>query len=169
MRQHPGWVSEPSSASTSFEDPSTDVSPGPYRSWLRVEVNTTPLPSQSCPRPGPVTDAEDEQLAVLRRRVVEPVVHSLLAPQELEALSVHWGVDGEEGDVWVRLDVPGERYEQWLLSPWQRDDPWGADEQVPPTEAEVAAHLAAQLEDWVCETSFGWGQQRTAHYELPAD
>ncbi|WP_432507242.1 hypothetical protein [Kineococcus arenarius] len=147
------------------------AAPEPYRSWLRVEVNTAPLPSQSSPRPGPVTDATDERLAVLRRRVVEPVVRSLLAPQELEALSVHWGVDGEVGDVWVRIDVPGERHEQWLPSPWHESDPAGAGEaaQAPPTEAEVAAQLAHQLEDWVCETSFAWGQQRTARYELPAD
>ena len=151
--------------------PQDPQQPSPYRSWLRVEVNATPLPSQSCPRPGPITDAEDERLAGLRRRVVEPVVRSLLAPGELQALSVHWGVDGEVGDVWVRIDVPGERHEQWLPSPWHQSEPAGTGEatEAPPTDAQVAAQLAHQLEDWVCETSFAWGQQRTARYELGED
>ncbi|GAB3232098.1 hypothetical protein GCM10027586_14860 [Kineococcus gypseus] len=139
-----------------LEDP---ADPGPYRSWLRVEVGTTPLPSESSPRPGPVTDVEDERLAALRRRVVEPVVHSLLVPGELEALSVHWGVDGDEGDVWGRLDVAGERYEQWLPWPWQSAPsdsagPLGQGQasEALVTEVEVAAQLAHYLEDWVCET-----------------
>ena len=145
--------------------------PGVYRSWLRVEVDTTPLPSQSSPRPGPVTDADDARLAALRRRVVAPVVRSQLRPEELQALSVHWGVDGEASDVGVRIDVPVERHEQMVASPWWNTDPWGTGQatEAPVTETDVAAQLAGQLEDWVCETSFAWGQQRTARYELAKD
>ncbi len=139
-----------------------------------------PLPSQSCLRPGPVSDATDERLAALRRRVVEPVVRSLLQPEELGALSVHWGVDGEAGDVWVRIDAAGERHEQQVARPWGSDqadppdppdsDPSGGPgREASPTEAEVAAQLAHYLEDWVCETSFAWGQQRRARYELGED
>lgn len=160
-------MSEPTANLVDPED-SRDATAWPYGSWLRVEVNAVPLPSQSSPRPGPVTDADDARLAALRRRVVEPVVRSLLEPGELEALSVHWGVDGEVSDVWVRLDVPGERYEQWLPSPWHQSELAGAGEatEAPVTEVEVAAQLAHHLEDWVCETAFAWGQQRRARYEL---
>ena len=119
------------------------------------------------PAPGLVTDAEDERLRRLRQRVVEPVVRSVLKPEEIEALSVHWGIDGNEGDVWVRIDVPGERHERLLLSPWWEPDPY--DTEPPPSEADIAAHLAVMLEDWVCETDFAWGQQRRAGYELPED
>lgn len=128
-------------------------------------VNTTPLPSERAPRPGPVTDADDERLAQLRRRVVEPVVTSVLEPEEIEHLSVHWGSGGREGDVWVRIDVPDERHEELLLSPWWVPDLW--DVEVPTSHAQVAAHLADRLEDWVCETAFARGQQRRARYELP--
>lgn len=137
----------------------------PPSPWWRAEVNITPLASEQAPRPGPITDSNDERLAQLRRRVVEPVVTSVLTPEEVEHLSVHWGVDGDEGDVWVRIDVPDERHEVMLLSPWWVPDPGGADESA--TEAQVAAHLGDQLEDWVCETSFAWGRQRRARYELP--
>ena len=139
---------------------------GTTTSRLRqAAVNTTPLPSQQAPRPGPVTDTDDPRLAELRRRVVEPVVTSVLRPEEIEHLSVHWVLDGRDGDVWVRIDVPDERHEDLLLSPWWTPDPWDVD--VPTGEAQVAAHLADRLEDWVCETSFAWGQQRRACYQLP--
>ena len=133
--------------------------------WWRAEVNTKPLSSEQAPRPGPVTDADDERLSTLRRCVVEPVVTSVLTPEEVEHLSVHWGVDGEEGDVWVRIDVPDHRHEVLLLSPWRVPDPDSGEGPAP--EAQVAAHLGDQLEDWVCETSFAWGQQRRARYEPP--
>ncbi|WP_380171078.1 hypothetical protein ACFEMC_19070 [Kineococcus sp. DHX-1] len=131
----------------------------------RAQVNTVPLPGEQAPRPGPVTDADDEQLAELRRRVVEPVVTSVLRPEEIEALSVHWGVDGRAGDVWVRIDVPDGRHEEPLLSPWWVADPWDVD--VPADDAQIAAHLGEPLEDWVCETAFAWGQQRCARYDPP--
>ncbi|MCI2240444.1 hypothetical protein MO973_45135 [Paenibacillus sp. TRM 82003] len=138
---------------------------GTPRPWWRAEVNTTPLAGQREPRPGPVTDADDERLADLRRRVVEPVVTSVLRPEEIEALSVHWGIDGRAGDVWVRIDIPAERHEQLLLSPWWASDP--KEVAAPTTDVQIAAHLGDRLEDWVCETAFAWGQQRRAHYELP--
>ena len=131
----------------------------------RTQVNTTALPGERAPRPGPVTDADDERLARLRRRVVEPVVTSVLTAEEIEHLSVHWGVDGREGNVWVRLDVPDQRHEELLLSPWWVADPW--DVEVPTSAEQIAAHLGDRLEDWVCETAFAWGQQRRARYQLP--
>ncbi|WP_432571415.1 hypothetical protein [Kineococcus sp. SYSU DK005] len=115
--------------------------------WWRAEVGTRPLESQRAPRPGPLTDADDERLATLRRRVVEPVVRSVLEPEEIEGLSVHWGVDGREGDVWVRIDVPDERHEELLLSPWWVPVPGepGEDVDVPAGEARIAARLADRL------------------------
>ncbi|WP_337063121.1 hypothetical protein [Kineococcus sp. G2] len=141
--------------------------PGPFTSLLRVEHDTTPLPSQRLPRPGPVTDAEDEQLATLRRRVVEPVVHALLRPEEVEHLSVHWGVDGRAGDVWVQLDAPGDRYTDQLPSPWWQPEPFELD--PPASEAGIAEHLADRLQDWIAESAFGWGQLRPITHRLPRD
>jgi hypothetical protein len=92
--------------------------------------------------------------------VVEPVVTGLLEPGELEDLAVCWGEAGDPGDVWVRLVAVGERYAAILTSP-----AWGVP-QLDETEA-LAERLADQLQDWVCETRFGWGEQRRARYVCP--
>lgn len=131
--------------------------PRGYATW-RAQVNTAPLPSQQAPHPGPVTDAEDGRLAELRRRVVEPVVRAMMTVDEVEALSLHWGVDGRVGDVWVRIEAPGGRYEDWLPSPWWPADP--VDVPAPAADAEIAEHLATRLQDWIAESSFAWGQLR---------
>lgn len=141
--------------------------PEPGTSWWRVEHNTTPLPSQRTPRPGPVTDTQDERLATLRRQVVDPVVQAMLRPQEIEHLSVHWGIDGRDGDVWVQIDAPGDRYTDWLPSPWWQPDPSELD--PPGSDAEIAEHLADRLQDWIAESAFAWGQLRPTTYQLPQD
>ncbi len=131
-----------------------------YRSEIRLSFG--PQPPASHPRPGPVTDATDPELATLRRDVVEPVVTSVLSAQELEALELSWGVDGDGADVWVRLTARGELFEHWLSSP-----EW--DGHAPRNPAVLAERLADQLEDWVCETRFAWGERRVAHFTLTRD
>lgn len=140
--------------------------PRGHATW-RAPVNSAPLPSQQAARPGPVTDADDKRLAELRRRVVEPVVRAMMTTEEVESLSVHWGVDGRAGDLWVQLDAPGARYIDWLPSPWWQSEPFELD---PPTsKAQIAEHLADRLQNWIAESSFGWGQLRPATYQLPQD
>ena len=135
--------------------------PRGHATW-RAQVTTAPLPSQQAPRPGPVTDADDERLAELRRRVVEPVVRATMTVDEVETLSLHWGVDGRAGDVWVRIEAPDSRYEDWLPSPWWRADPH--DVPVPTADVEIAEHLADRLQDWIAESSFAWGQLRRSSF-----
>jgi len=152
------------SAPASGRDPSDADTPAFRASVARDGYHASP---SRWPAPGLVTDADDERLLRLRRRVVEPVVTAMFTPAEIKRCSVHWGIDGREGDVWVRLDVTGERYESWLPSPWWQPEP----EEMDPldSEAEIAAFLADRLEDWVCETATFWGQQRRAAYQLPQD
>ena len=142
-------------------DPAPHESPA-HTSHLRLTVGD--LPEVPHARPGPVTDAQDERLARLRRRVVQPVVDGMLSPGEVVALSVHWGVDGRDGDVWVRLVAPGDRYEDWLPSPWWTADPTDLD--PPDSEAEIADHLADRLQDWIAESAFAWGQLRHPTHRL---
>ncbi|NAZ83871.1 hypothetical protein GTR02_18840 [Kineococcus sp. R8] len=150
-----------------LEDVVSELYNGPEPAGWRVEHNAKPLPSEEWPHPGAVTDAEDERLARLRRRVVEPVVDSMMSAQEVQALSLHWGVHGRGGDVWIRIDAPGDRYEDWLPSPWWTTDPSEVD---PPTsEAEIAEHLADRLQDWIAESAFAWGQLRQPDYQLRED
>ena len=123
----------------------------------------------SAPSPGEVSDATDATLREVSRRVVDPVVRGLLADDELTGLSVHWGRDGTPGDTWVRLTARGEVFEGYLTAP-----DWGLDVTSDQTggplaldlEA-VARRLASNLEDWIAESGFGWGQQRQARYTLP--
>lgn len=134
-----------------------------YRSRLTLRPGPSAGPTH--PRPGDVTDAEDPELARLRDAVAVPVVTSLLTARELEQLTVHHGVDGDEGDVWVRVVAAGEVFQDWLTSPVWRSLEAGAER--PLTAEECAARLADHLEDWIAESRFGWGQQRSARYVLP--
>lgn len=133
-----------------------------YLSHLRITFGTDPEGEQADWRSlTDVTDATDPVLAELRRRVVEPVVSALLTPQELEEFEVHRGEQGEPGrssGLWVRLVADGEVFVAHL------------GDSSPPDDAEVercAAHLADLLQDWICETRFGWGQLRVAEYTCP--
>ena len=135
-----------------------------YTSKLTLYFGSAAPPAQ--PGPGDVTDAEDEHLRALRRTVVEPVVTSLLTDDELEHLAVHRGVDGEPDDVWVVLTAAGEVFEDLLFSPsWRLGQPDGGHALLTPQQC--AERLADNLEDWIAESRFGWGQQRTARYVLP--
>jgi len=132
-----------------------------YRSELRITFTDSdggPEPDRE--RPGDVTDASDPGLRELRRRAVDPVVAALFRPGELEQLAVHRGGAGLSGDVWVRLVAVGEGFTTLLSSAlWEGERRWGAEE--------LAARLADQLEDWICETRFGWAQRRVARYTCP--
>ena len=133
-------------------------------SRLTLYFGSAAPPAQ--PGPGDVTDAEDEHLRALRRTVVEPVVASLLTDDELEQVMVSWGVDGEPDDVWVRVAAAGEVFEDLLFSPsWRLGQPDGGHASLTPRQC--AERLADRLEDWIAESGFGWGQQRTARYVLP--
>lgn len=148
-------------------DPTPPPPSEAYRSRLRLVFGDTAWCDEPVAQPGPVTDAEDDRLAGLRRRVVEPVVAGMLRPHEVISLSVHWGVDGRDGDVWVCLDAPGDRYQDWLPSPWWAADPQEID--LPASETEIADHLADRLQDWIAESAFGWGELRRPDHRLPAE
>lgn len=109
-----------------------------------------------------LTDATDPVLADLRRRVVDPVVTSLFSPDELDGVTVRWGALPKGSDVWVRVVAGGELYEHLVLC-------GGSGPADPVARREAAVQLADGLEDFVCETRFGWGQHRIARYDLPPD
>lgn len=113
-------------------------------------------------------DLHGADLAEVRRRVVEPVVHAMLAPDELDWLRVQiglphdWWHDGDRRDgasyVWVLLSAGGDQFELQLSKVlFERVDP-----------APDAGELALRLEHWICcDTQFGWGQLRAADVAVP--
>jgi hypothetical protein len=123
------------------------------------------------PGPSDITDADDEQLRLLKHRLAQPVVTCLLTEAELEHISVHWDRDRTSGETWVRVLACGEVFQDWLTSPtWGAggDAATGADGELQAIDVQLcAARLADHLQDWIAESRFGWGQQRTARYTLP--
>ena len=101
-------------------------------------------------------------VAEMRRRVVEPVVRSLLQPAELDAVEVgrrpptgHPQDDGPS--VWLHLVASGESLHARICSA---------------SGALLDAELIAEtfyevLWDWVVESQFAWGQARSGRYVMP--
>lgn len=102
-----------------------------------------------------LTDAGDSSLRELRRRVVDPVVASVMAADEIGAVLVYRHLDQPE----IRARVTatnGEVSEHYL---------W-LDPVLPHDLSDLAQQFASELEDFVAESRFGWGQQRTARFVI---
>ena len=100
----------------------------------------------------------DPQLAELRRRVVDPVVASVLTTDELESVVVFEELTGHE----VRATVVARGEPSYHYLQMRRSLP-AADEEL----ANRAAQFASELEDYVAESGFAWGEQRLARYTIP--
>lgn len=124
--------------------------------------------------PGALDPCDPEDLDDLRQRVVLPVVNSLLAADELVSVEVRRGPDEDYIRTWSATLATDELESIWVLVVARDGERWGSTVWSSQTAwtartlGEVAATLADHLEDWVCETGFGWGQQRVADYVIPA-
>jgi hypothetical protein len=106
-------------------------------------------------------DLDPADVGEVKRRVVDPVVATMLKPGELTSLTIGielaeaswWAFDhfGEEPQVWLRLAVGDEEFEHRVCKPgfWLDDIEW------------IAGTLEDQLNEWICETRFGWGELRS--------
>lgn len=139
-------------------DPTREEAPA-YGSSLTLWQDDLPaIPSRPImPTAGPESNQIDPLLALLKRAVVDPVVTSLLRPDELEAVGVHWAAGGDPRATFVRIVARGQEFQAPLTSP-----EWSTS-----SLDECALALAGQLEDWIAESSFGWGENRRADYTLP--
>ncbi|RKR75684.1 hypothetical protein [Frondihabitans australicus] len=90
-------------------------------------------------------------------RVYMPVMSELLTEQELSTLelSIRAAPDGAAlpGDFvigtdeeWLVVTVHGEQFNAWLAADM--------------TDDENRQRFSSDLQDWIAETSFGWGQLR---------
>ncbi|GAA2008234.1 hypothetical protein JL107_15900 [Nakamurella flavida] len=134
-----------------FSDP-----PAPSAAYSSSLTITFGAPS---PEPPQVlaTHEDDADLAELRRRVVEPVIRSLLTDDEYRSTRVYWQSDAPDA---MRVDVVAA--EDASIGGWLTWTALGNQ-----TVEQIAAKFASDMEDWVCETRFGWGQQRRAVYVIP--
>lgn len=102
------------------------------------------------------TDATDPELAELRRRVVDPVVASVLTADELESVVVF--EDPWTHAIRVRVRACGEVLLHWVQM----------ERSLPVDDVRfAAARFADELENFACESDFGWDVQRIAAYEIP--
>lgn len=129
-----------------------------YRSRLTLSWDTGVEPGNPWDtwRTATVTDTTDPELAELRRRVIDPVVASVLTAEELDAVLVY--EDPETHQVRARVQARGEESLHHLQM--ERSLP------LPDPES-TAAQFASELEDFIAESAFAWAEQRIARYEIP--
>jgi hypothetical protein len=98
-------------------------------------------------------DLDGADVGEVRRRVAEPVVRALIAPNELDLLEVRFGAptsyrvdEGDAPEVWVYVTARGEHFARRLTkATFDRWDAWS---------------VADFLIDEIVESRFGWGQLR---------
>lgn len=73
-------------------------------------------------------------------------------------MTLSWGAAPLSDDVWVQTTARGEPFEHHVESPVFGDG------QI--DRALLAQNLARDLEDFIAESRFAWGEQRIARYEL---
>ncbi|MGY2127146.1 hypothetical protein [Blastococcus sp. SYSU DS0617] len=122
-----------------------------YTSELRLQFGAT----DPDPEPPSVTDATDAALSRLRDEVVLPVARSILRDGETVSARLRLVDDDAPADIWLQMTVGDDVFALLLSSAsWEGVERAGDDQ--------LAQRLADALEDWVPETSFGWGEQRRA-------
>ncbi len=99
-------------------------------------------------------DLDPRDLNEVRRRVVEPVVASLIGPDEVS--DVHVYADNDE--VYVRV-VAREELVTWCLLGTLGSEPWDAHE--------MADRFYGLITDDLPATRFAWGEQREGRYQVP--
>ncbi|MBI4942306.1 MAG: hypothetical protein HY830_16300 [Actinobacteria bacterium] len=122
--------------------------------------------------PDPEGDLVTGDAATVGRRVVAPVLEALFRPGEVEHVDVRVGPDrtavpehlrrGHLGPepglfVWLSVVAVGETYERRICEVVEE-----------PENAEwLAADLHSDLQDFIAESRFGWGEQREGDWSVP--
>src|SRR4051794_23885131 len=91
-----------------------------YRSMLTLDVGqgaAAEAPPQEPWLSASRTDASDDGLRELRRRAIDPVLESLLTPDELASAQVLIYLDDDGPAIWVRLQAVGEEMRCWIGVP----------------------------------------------------
>lgn len=119
----------------------------------------------------------------LRDQVVRPLVQSALVAHEIPDVIVHVVMIGTEFESSLRVpgeprwSYPGNGHEYLRVhveyQPTNEGAAWrlGRSEDLrdPSALRDALRQLGSDVEDWICETSFGWGEQRHARRLEPDD
>ena len=110
-------------------------------------------------------DLDGNDLAEVRRRVVDPVLGALLREDEIDSVTLRIGLDmalpgsrAHAQAVWLTVIARGERFDCYVCKAYA----W-------PVSAEAAAaEVYEELQELiVAESTFGWGDLRTGDYVVP--
>ncbi len=93
----------------------------------------------------PTGEYQRPDLATVVAEVVLPVLRRLARPGEVDDLSIGWNADG----LGLRITMRGELFGEYL---WADDLPW--------SPVEARERLASNLQDFIAESRFGWGELR---------
>lgn len=89
------------------------------------------------------------ELADVLRDVV-PVVLALTRPGEVESVSVHFEEQPRGGALLLEITLVGEQFRWFAWTPGQRSE----------SSRERQDRLASELQDFIAESRFGWGELR---------
>lgn len=110
-------------------------------------------------------DLDPRNVDEIRRRVVEPVVRSLIRPDELEDISLDIRPEGDpRGEVRGILTVAVKASGEWISPPIG----WGVGDFLLDAD-DFAADVYDRLRDELTESRLAWGELRDGEFQvLPA-
>ena len=99
-------------------------------------------------------DLDPRDLDEVRRRVVEPVVASVIGPDELDELHLYV----EDGFIWMRV-MARQELAIWCTLGSLDTESWSA--------AEMADRCYELITQDLPTATFAWGEQREGRYQVP--
>ena len=108
-------------------------------------------------------DLDGNDLAEVRRRAVDPVLAALLREDELDSVALGVGGPpgspwrGHEEEVWLAVVARGETFHCFVCKAYA----WSV------SAEEAAAQVHEELQEFIAESAFGWGELRTSDYVVP--
>lgn len=91
-----------------------------------------------------------QHIGHILEEVVGPVLCGMTAPEEVDTVELGWSLH-EPGELVLSIRLRGELFRWFVTRPGQ-----GHEEL-----AEMRSRLAFEFQDFIAESAFAWGQQRT--------
>jgi hypothetical protein len=95
-------------------------------------------------------------LGAILEDVVGPVLRGMTAPEEVDTVELGWS-SHEPGELVLSIRLKGELFRWFVTHPGQ-----GYEELT-----DMRSRLAFELQDFIAESAFAWGQLRTMDWDPP--